>query len=282
MLFTSVEWQRKNSTAMKFLGFCPNWLLIQPSMTLNLRNTTRHFLQKIIFIKWKTDIPKYAKKVDTNLTSLKCLAYVFSGDSWLIGQTLLLKFERRCNVNRAPVIMVNLKLNWLSWCESGESSACSALFHFVWNWYFKAKIFVLCPTLVTRRRNILFQLLEQFSLSIWLCSYNCAAVSTIFTQNGMLFSVALRCNYGAHDATRMPISNNSTTFYTVFIFFKCSTNWAIDKFWVSCAILDSSLASVLFYARISKVESVLWELCMESARQSNRESWLDICACYAT
>ena len=82
--------------------------------------------------------------------------------------------------------------------------------------------------------------------------------------------------------TRMPISNNSTTFYTVFIFFKCSTNWATDKFWVSCAILDSSLASVLFYARISKVESVLWELCMESARQSNRESWLDICACYAT
>ena len=136
MLFISVEWQRTNSTAMKFLGFCPNWLLIQPSMTLNLRNTTRHFLQKIIFIKWKTDIPKYAKKVDTNLTSLKCLAYVFSGDSWLIGQTLLLKFDRRCNVNRAPVIMVNLKLNWLSWCESGESSACSALFHFVWNWYF--------------------------------------------------------------------------------------------------------------------------------------------------
>lgn len=78
-------------------------------MTLNLR--TRHFLQKIIFIKWKTDIPKYAKKVDTNLTSVKYLAYVFSGDSWLIGQILLLEFERRCNVNRAPVIMVNLKLN---------------------------------------------------------------------------------------------------------------------------------------------------------------------------
>ena len=47
-------------------------------------------------------------------------------------------------------------------------------------------------------------------------------------------------------------------------------------------MLDSSLESALFYARISKVESVLWELCMESARQSNRESWLDICACYAT
>lgn len=78
-------------------------------MTLNLR--TRHFLQKIIFIKWKTDIPKYAKKVDTNLTSLKYLAYVFSGDSWLIGQILLPEFERRCNVNRAPVIMVNLKFN---------------------------------------------------------------------------------------------------------------------------------------------------------------------------
>lgn len=51
------------------------------------------------------------KKVDTNLTSLKYLAYVFSGDSWLIRQTLSLEFERRCNVNRAPVIMVNLKLN---------------------------------------------------------------------------------------------------------------------------------------------------------------------------
>lgn len=137
MLFNSVEWQRTNSTAMKFLGFWPNWLLIQPYMTLNLRNTTRHFLQKIIFIKWKTEFPKYAKKVDTNLTSVKYLAYVFSGDSWLIAQTLLLEFERRCNVNRAPVIMVNLKLNWLSWCESGESSACSALFDFVWNWYFE-------------------------------------------------------------------------------------------------------------------------------------------------
>lgn len=73
-------------------------------MTLNLRNTTRHFLQKIIFIKWKTDIPKYAKKS-------RYKAYVFSGDSWLIGQILLLEFERRCNVNRSPVIMVNLKLN---------------------------------------------------------------------------------------------------------------------------------------------------------------------------
>lgn len=80
-------------------------------MTLNLRNTTRHFLQKIIFIKWKTDIPKNAKKVDTNLTSVKYLAYVFSGDSWLIGQILLLEFARRCNVDRAPVIVVNLKLN---------------------------------------------------------------------------------------------------------------------------------------------------------------------------